>query len=274
MNITLNITSGANITNFTLSKDIIDKIEYFKFIDELKYTENTVHIELDYTTYLATITDIIELLNIKSNNYLSIIREPSYYLEKRNMEQIDFYLRTKQINLEMLISNMNDPYYFLKIKHIPTLICIYILHITTSYNGCVNTKYLLSKSNDYIAEIHDTEVIDIRCKKTLDLLYSINLERNPKLHARVLGLDNNNILMIDYDYNTYYLLLTNNSYKILDYVGMNEHNYCVKSRYYFSYDDTNACVYDFVTDTSYYIRYIDLIIENRDLIYHIETKLG
>ena len=229
MNITLNITSGDNVTKFTLSKDIIDKMEYFKFIDELKYTGNTVDIELDYTTYLATITDITELLNIKSNNYLSIMREPTYYLEKQNIEQINYYLHTEQINLKTIMSYMNDPFYFLKINHIPTLIFIYIIH-----NEGVDIKFHLSKSKDYISEVYDNEVIYIRCKRTSELLYSIDLKKCPKSGARVLGLDNNNILMVDYDYDTYYLLLKNDGYKILNYVGIHGHNYCVKSRYYFS----------------------------------------
>lgn len=165
MNITLNITSGDNVTKFTLSKDIIDKMEYFKFIDELKYTGNTVDIELDYTTYLATITDITELLNIKSNNYLSIMREPTYYLEKQNIEQINYYLHMEQINLKTIMSYMNDPFYFLKINHIPTLIFIYIIH-----NEGVDIKFHLSKSKDYISEVYDNEVIYIRCKRTSELL--------------------------------------------------------------------------------------------------------
>lgn len=99
------------------------------------------------------------------------------------------------------------------------------------------------------------------------------MQKYPKSGARVLELDNNNILMVDYDYDTYYLLLKNDGYKILNYVGIHGHNYCVKSRYYFSYDDTYANIYDFVTDRSYYLRYIDLIFENRDLIYKIVSKL-
>lgn len=59
------ISSESNVTQFRLSKDTINKIEYFKFIEELKFIENTISIELDYNTYLATVLDIIELLNIK-----------------------------------------------------------------------------------------------------------------------------------------------------------------------------------------------------------------
>ena len=77
------ISSESNVTQFRLSKDTINKIEYFKFIEELKFIENTISIELDYNTYLTTVLDIIELLNIKSSNYLSIIREPIYYIKNK-----------------------------------------------------------------------------------------------------------------------------------------------------------------------------------------------
>lgn len=204
-NMVIYIRSGDNVTHFTLSRDIIRNIKYFNFIDELKYTDNTVSIELDYDTYLATILDISKLLNIKSKNYLSIVREPLHYIKEQNIDMINYYLHRDETNLNEILSYIDFTSPILtKITHLPTLILLYIINSQTNR---MSSKFELTISEDYSYEIKDYGVIDIKCKKTSKFLYSIDLESCPELGSIVYGLDLNNILIMEYDFSVHFILL-------------------------------------------------------------------
>lgn len=250
-NMVIYIRSGDNVTHFTLSRDIIRNIKYFNFIDELKYTDNTVSIELDYDTYLATILDISKLLNIKSKNYLSIVREPLHYIKEQNIDMINYYLHRDETNLNEILSYIDFTSPILtKITHLPTLILLYIINSQTNR---MSSKFELTISEDYSYEIKDYGVIDIKCKKTSKFLYSIDLESCPELGSIVYGLDLNNILIMEYDFSVHFILLKKDKYRILEYKG-SSYNYCVNNRYYFSTDLDNAYVYDLDINRTYVSR--------------------
>lgn len=101
---TVIVKSDDNSTKFILTKEQLNKMDYFNFIDDLKVNENTYVIELEYTRYLGCISDLISLLNIKSDNYLSINHDINYYIKNENNEMINYYLKTNKIKLDDIIT--------------------------------------------------------------------------------------------------------------------------------------------------------------------------
>ena len=101
---TVIVKSDDNSTKFILTKEQLNKMDYFNFIDDLKVNENTYVIELEYTKYLGCISDLISLLNIKSDNYLSINHDIDYYIKNENNEMINYYLKTNKIKLDDIIT--------------------------------------------------------------------------------------------------------------------------------------------------------------------------
>lgn len=179
---------------------------------------------------------------------------------------INYYLYTNQINLDIIIEHIQDLSFLIKINHLPTLILIYI---NLSIIDKADSKFNLTTSNDYVASNGYFGIVDVRCKKTNKFLYSIDLKLCPELGTIIEGLDENNVLILYHNFTTFFILLKNNTYEIVNYFSECGSNYCVKSRYYFIYDPyfvSKARVYDFVTNTNYYSEICEIKYVKNDLL--------
>lgn len=100
---TIIIKSEDNPTKFVLTKEQLNKIQYFNCIDDFNLNNYTFCIELEYNKYLACITDLSIFLNIKSDNYLLIDNNFNRDIKLEDNEMINYCLKTNKLTINDLL---------------------------------------------------------------------------------------------------------------------------------------------------------------------------
>lgn len=250
-NKTLVLKSGKNTTFFELTPKIINQIEYFNFLEYCN-TDDEIIIELEYPMYIACISDLASVLNIESNNYLSIIRDPIYYVKNKNVDMINYFLNKNMLALSDILNISCDLNILLNINHVPSLLLLYFF-----FGGMSNLLFLPNRFiRKYDAKvINDCGIIEISYLDTKQVLYKIDLETCPELATKILSFSGNDILVVYYDFQVQFLKIKSDSYEFLKvnfYSGYDFNLY--NNRYYYS--NTNGLIelYDLDEDKYYSVK--------------------
>lgn len=251
------IKSNDNSTKFFLTKEQLNNIEYFKFIDDLKINETTFVIELEYTKYLACVMDIISFINIKSDNYLLIKHNVDYSVKNENSEMINYYLDNNKIGLNDLLKYKNNFLKEITIKN-PVLSCIWYL-----YNNPIhaNEKYPISKNTEFIVNANYIEpeeedsFIDIHIYHKDKLLVQHRYDGRNIYKPKLTFLDTNNVIIIStmsYLFMIKFNIENNNISKAIKLNIDRNNNYGIfDNKYYFASTRKSLEVYDLINDKKY-----------------------
>lgn len=253
---TILLKSDDNITKFILTKEQLNKIDYFNFIDDCMIDETTFSIELEYTTYLACVSDLIALKKINSDNYFSINYDIDHYIKHENYEMIGNYLETNKITLNELI--------FIKKCFLQNIVIKNPVHkhLWNIYNLGFESisKFPVIKNLDISVGVSFNEdghpnFIRIYKKNSNELIFSYR-KYIPVYDNRYSFIDINNVFgMVDASNNLLLMKYDSINPKItflttLKSSGKNDYG-VIDNRYYFTYTTQTIELYDAIDNKNY-----------------------
>lgn len=272
------LKSGENITKFLLTNEIVKSIEYLNFLEYCDHQDDEIILELEYNKYLCCISDITSLLCLKSDNFLSIIRESKYYLIHKNIDMVNYYLYIGLLKLDDIISDVSLDF-LSKIDHVPSLIMLYFYYYRDNEEVYSTHNIIIKVKNIKYCVHFKNNTLEIYSKDKNLFLYRIELDINSEISNKpyIFEIDSNDIISICIHKYVFLIKIELENYKILKQSkGTIYGSYQIdikKNRYYYFYDSTSITVYDLCSNKFFSLKFDDKPKNSVDIKEIIENKI-